>query len=472
MSIIHSNTSTAIAIITDKYSYTYKEYNDITNKIAFILHTKYNVQKQNTVGVQLFQSVEYLFLIIALQKLETIACYINPKFPFTTSINLLETLNISILITDSIIENSTNKTIININTIIEEALKLENNPIYYNTNYNNPTNIIFTSGSSGQPKAVTHSINNHLFSAKGSNENIILNKGDVWFISLPFFHVSGLSIIYRTAISNTSILISNSKFPDVLEKYYITHLSLTPTQLIRVIHNKKWIPYLQKLKAILLGGAPIPSFLLEESKKLDLNIFCTYGSSEMSSQITTTSKQDISLYNNNAGKILKYRNLKIVSNKEILVSGETLFLGYAYYNTNTKVIEYKKELIDDIWFATKDLGLLNAQDELIVLGRMDNMFISGGENIQPEEIEHYIYKYPLIEHAIVVPKKDIEYGYRPICYLSWLDNTISLQKIKQEISLHLQKYLPKFKLPINYYILPEEYKDIKINRKKLHSLST
>ena len=86
-------------------------------------------------------------------------------------------------------------------------------------------------------------------------------------------------------------------------------------------------------------------------------------------------------------------------NQEILVKGKTLFNGYV---TKRLITPFDKKG----WFHTGDLGILTKGKYLRVIGRKDNMFISGGENIQPEEIEKHILKLKGIADAIVVPKKD------------------------------------------------------------------
>ena len=143
-------------------------------------------------------------------------------------------------------------------------------------------------------------------------------------------------------------------------------------------------------------------------------------------------------------KVLPYRQLSIASSGDILVKGETLFKGYV---AGTRL---ELPLTSDGWFKTGDLGALNSQGCLTVLGRKDNMFVSGGENIQPEEIEKVLMAIEGVEQAIVVPKEDKEFGHRPVAFVKFCGTAIDFK----QLSAILEKDLPRFKVPENFYPWP------------------
>lgn len=289
----------------------------------------------------------------------------------------------------------------------------------------NLATIIATSGSSGKPKLACHTIGNHLYSALGSLAVVPLQKDDAWKLDLPLYHVGGIAILFRCYFAR-AIMALTSSFEG------ITHISLVPTQLYRM---KNILP--SSLKCVLLGGAPIPPSLPE-----NLPIFTTYGMTEMSSQIATN------------GHVLPYAQVKIKKDGEIWVKGNTLFQGY----WNEQGLSLPLDSLG--WFATGDLGRWN-KDKLQIIGRKDNMFICGGENIHPENIERAIYQIPGVEQAVVVPKADEEYGMRPVLFVRPLMNL-------REIQIHLQGRLPKFQWPIAALPLPENT-GLKPSRKALAS---
>ncbi len=295
-------------------------------------------------------------------------------------------------------------------------------PISKEWNLQKPATFLFTSGSSGKPKIACHTLANHLFSAQGSNQLIPLEKTDRWALTLPLFHVGGLGILFRCYLAQCSILLNSLETA--------THISMVPTQLLRLQTP------LPNLKTILLGGAPLPDI------STPWNILPTYGMTEMSSQIVT------------GNKIHPHAELKIAPDKEIWVRGPVLFQGYLENN------EIHLPLTDG-WFATKDLGEWR-DGKLHILGRKDNLFISGGENIQPEEIEAAIRTFCHME-SIVVPFPDPEFGARPAVFLPPPFNLPKLQAA-------LLPHLPKYKIPIRAFPLPPQT-SLKPNRKELAQLT-
>ncbi len=265
--------------------------------------------------------------------------------------------------------------------------------------------MLYTSGSTGQPKLVCLSKENFYYSALGSIEAVKLRAHDRWLLSLPLFHVGGLLVLFRCFMAKATVVLDKN--------ISCTHVSFVPTQLYRLLQENKKL----EAKCILLGGAPVSETLLLKARDLGMHVFETYSLTEMTSQVTMD------------GKVLPYRELKIADDGEILVKGKTLALG-----------------LED-WYHTKDLGRFDAEGKLRVIGRKDNLFISGGENIQPEEIEQALCQIEGIIQAIVVPIKDEEFGMRPVAFI---EGPCDLPHIKKELS----HTLPKYKIPIAVYPLP------------------
>ncbi len=287
---------------------------------------------------------------------------------------------------------------------------------------------LLTSGSTGKPKIACHTLKNHVLNAQGSFLKMPLTPQSCWSLALPLYHVGGVAILFRCYLSGAHVLLSKSW-------NQATHLSLVPTQLIRLLKEPCNLPLLQ---AILLGGAPIPSL------QTPWRVIPTYGMTEMSSQIVT----DHTLH--------PHAEVMISTSQEIWVRGETLFQGYLQ-NNQTIVCPLNEEG----WFETKDLGQWK-DGRFHVIGRKDNLFISGGENIQPEEIETAIRTH-CHEDAIVVPLKDEEYGARPAVFLRD-------PSLLPAIQAKLQEVLPKFKIPIQAFPFPGEV-GLKPNRKHLEKVA-
>ncbi|MEJ6520552.1 o-succinylbenzoate--CoA ligase [Shewanella bicestrii] len=330
-----------------------------------------------------------------------------------------------------------------------------------------PSNVILTSGSSGFPKAAVHNLANHIANAEGACSLIPLVTGDAWLLSLPLFHIGGLAILNRCALVAAMVVLPDPTLPlqAQIERDGLTHASLVPTQLLNLLADKQ--ASLKSIKALLLGGGAISIDLLKQLEQRHIASFTSYGMTEMGSQITTGP----ALSDGTSGKLLPRRELKIVDGV-IWVRGDCLFMGYL----TDKGIE--KPLDVEGWFYTKDRGEWDANGNLKILGRVDNMFISGGENIQPEEIEAALKLHPLIDEAIVFPQPDVTFGQLPAAIIRGdiiLGETIhsstsqELSAIEAELEVFLADKIARFKRPRRYYPWPEhaEQTGLKVNRKQL-----
>jgi o-succinylbenzoate---CoA ligase len=314
-----------------------------------------------------------------------------------------------------------------------------------------------TSGSSGHPKLACLSRENFFESAFGSIFRLRLKESS-YLLSLPLFHVSGLSILFRSLVSQSAILLESPSHPLL---HRATHCSMVPTQLLRLL-EKDISLYYPKLQCLLLGGAPVAESLLKRALAKNVPIQTTYGMTEMASQITLSDPNDpfLSLH---LGTCLPGRELCIDSSGEILTRGSVLFSGY--YKEG-KVL---KPMTSDGWFATGDLGKVSEEGNLLYKGRKDLMFISGGENIYPEEIERALGTLSDISEAIVVPIQDPEYGQRPVAFL----RVNGAFPSKEEIHEKLSSLLPRFCLPVHLLPFPESSRqEMKMKRQDLQKAAS
>jgi O-succinylbenzoic acid--CoA ligase len=182
----------------------------------------------------------------------------------------------------------------------------------------------------------------------------------------------------------------------------------------------------------------------------------------MSSQITTTSGDDLVIDPHSSGKLLSYQELKIDENGEILVKGKTLCTGYISGNEVNNCDDTKD------WFHTGDLGYFDDNQNLIIKGRLDNMFISGGENIYPEEIEEQLQFHNQIIDVCVVEVPDKEYGARPVAFIKMeVTNKIDETQLKK----YLEDKIAGFKIPLRFLDWPENLKRLKPDRNYFRELA-
>ncbi len=307
-----------------------------------------------------------------------------------------------------------------------------------------PATLVFTSGSTGAPTAVLHSWANHLYSAKGSNANLPLRPGDHWLLSLPLYHVGGLAILVRCALAGAAVAVPDpdASLSTTLEASGATHASFVATQLRRLLGVRDG-PLPRRVRGLLLGGGPLPGALLRRGHARGWPLHTSYGSTEMASQITTTPPGAPLAALRTAGCRLPHRRVRIDDDGQILVAGRTLCLGLADG-------EQIRDPRVNGWFPTGDLGRFDAQGRLHVQGRADRQFVSGGENIQPEQIEAALERIGGIERAVVVPVPDEEYGRRPVAFVR-----SEAEPVPDDWRASLADTLPSFKIPDAVHELPD-----------------
>ena len=399
--------------------------------------------------------LEYPIMLLALLRLGAVACPMNIRQPAAVLAAQAKHINCT---TQLVIENSH----LHIPDTERLAADLQSNPgdtaPASQTDPDQPATIIFTSGTSGQPKAVLHSLGNHYYSALGSNRNLPLEPGDRWLVSLPMYHVGGLAILFRCLLGGATAHITDpgDDIASLIKRHRVTHVSMVAAQLRRLLTSVEDASALRSLKAILLGGGPTPPSLLARALELGLPVYRSYGLTETASQVVTSSRPDGS-----RRIILDYRRVRLGDNNEILVSGPTRFLGYVQDTGLATPFD------SEGWFATGDIGGYDSQGGLVLLGRRDNQFISGGENIQPEFIENALRELPGITDAVVVPVPDTEFGLRPAAFIQ--GDLTDIHALKTALA----DRLASFQIPVAFLPWPEEYarSGIKPDRRSLHRLA-
>lgn len=371
-------------------------------------------------------TVELVMLLWACWREQVVCCPINPSFPVLKQQELQQRVHASYRWPSPELRFDFSQ-----EQFSDQACQLDDAAL---------SNLIFTSGSSGTPKIVAHRLANHLANARGSL--VPIEQNDAWLLSLPLFHVGGLAILFRCFLAGACVVIPQAdlSLTEQLLMAPITHLSLVPTQLYRLLQQPEFHFSKTHVKHLLLGGAPLPESLIEQCKAQQLIPWVSYGLSEMASQVCTAQAGQPGL----VGKPLNGRQVTI-SNKEICVKGETLFAGYYQADGSLQL-----PLDDEGWFHTGDAGYWQ-NDELVITGRIDNQFSSGGENIQPEQIEQQLLQHPAVAQAIVVPVPDDEWGMRCACFIDWQQSSISFN----ELANWLRQFLPAYMLPKQWLNWPE-----------------
>ena len=383
-------------------------------------------------------SPEMVFALLALLQCGARVLPLNPQLPESLLEKLLPTLTISHALTfDAPL------TVADINplTLLEsEPFKVEWQPARF-------ASMTLTSGSTGLPKAAVHTSDAHLASAAGVLAVMSYGANDSWLLSLPLFHVSGQGILWRWLLAGGCMVVRDlHPLSDALQG--CTHASLVPTQLWRLLEQSP--P--ESLREVLLGGAAIPVELTQAAQEKGINCWCGYGLTELASTVCAKRADGLP----DVGEALPGREVKIVD-QEVWIRADSLASGYWKAGVVVPLVNSQG------WFATRDRGVLNGP-RLTLIGRLDNLFFSGGEGIQPEEVERVIAAHPAVKQVFVVPIDDVEFGQRPVAVVE-ADEDFDLSLLSE----WLPGKVARFQQPVRWLRLPDEFKQggIKISRVQL-----
>lgn len=322
--------------------------------------------------------------------------------------------------------------------------------------------MIPTGGSSGKIKFAIHTWQTLTASVVGFTEYFQINTVNSFCI-LPLYHVSGLMQFIRCFTTKGKLVITESKkletsqLPNINPSQFF--ISLVPTQLERILQNPDLTQWLSRFATVLLGGAPPWDNLLIKARFHQIRLAPTYGMTETASQIATLKPDEFLQGKFNSGKILPHAKI-IIDNKSgnIKIQSQSLALGYyphIWENTDN--------------FAVDDIGFLDNQGYLHIVGRNSDKIITGGENVYPIEIESAIRKTNLVLDVCVIGIDDKYWGQAlTAIYIPNHENISSL-----EIETQLRKQLSKFKIPkywISLPVLPRNTQG-KINRQQLQQIA-
>jgi len=264
--------------------------------------------------------------------------------------------------------------------------------------------IVYTSGTTGSAKGVRLTLANLVASAEGCEESLGSDESDRWLLCLSPHHVGGLSMFLRSALANQP-LITVPRFEEqavlgAIAAEHVTLVSLVPTMLIRLL-EVGGLETLRGLRAILLGGAPAPAELVARWAADGIPVCPSYGLTETGSQVAAVPPGRAAELAGSAG-FPHSRALVEIVDGEIVVGGPVLSPGYVDPGIEPGLSGGR--------FATGDLGRLDAAGALWVLGRRDDTIITGGENVQPEEVEAVLRACPGVEDALVFGRQDPTWG--------------------------------------------------------------
>ncbi|HVL50425.1 MAG TPA: fatty acid--CoA ligase family protein [Actinomycetota bacterium] len=280
--------------------------------------------------------------------------------------------------------------------------------------------VLLTSGASGTPKGVELSHAALQASALAYASRLGTRPGQRWLCCLPLTHIGGLGILIRSRLAGTEPVIHDHfDVTAVAAENETTLISLVPTTLIRLLDEQA---DLSRYSAVLVGGAGLSPEIAERGRAAGVNLVRTYGMTETCGAC------------NFDGMPLDGIEIKVVD-EQILVRGPTLMDGYRLQPDLTA------EAISSGWLHTADRGRIGPEGKLEVLGRTDDMILTGGELVSATEVEEILQKHPLLADAAVAGIADYRWGQAVAALVVPAGGAApTLRELKSFVSQHTAGY--------------------------------
>lgn len=323
--------------------------------------------------------------------------------------------------------------------------------------------ILYTSGSTGQPKGVIIPQRQILFNAIATTTAWELDNSDIAPVATPFFHTGGWNV-FATPLwhrGGTVVLFDQfdpSGFIDAIAEERCTVALTVPTQLVMMTQASSWGRPLPHLRYFISGGAPCSGALAAQVRAAGYTLREGYGLTECGPNCFAISNEE-SLHNpGKVGRPVPYLEMRLVSENgedvaegapgELLLRGPQMFGGYLHDEDRTA-----EALAPGGWLRTGDLATRGADGLFAICGRRKEMYISGGENVFPGEVESALTSHPSIAEVVVVGVPHSVWGEVGCAFV--LPRTGSDALTSDDVVAFARKNLAGYKVPRCVVVLDE-----------------
>ncbi len=463
------------AVKSDIVNLTFRELYELCSGTAAYL-ISCGIQEKNHVGILFDHSHEFIVIVNALWSIGAIPVPLNTRNTKDEIEVQLDQAEIKFLIISesfSKIQQVINSSIIII--FSPTGIKFQPGKIQTSTfKPQNPSLILFTSGSSDEPKAVVHTFESLFESVKSIDSFANLSTDNIWLSSLPLYHIGGFMIFVRSIIIGSPVVFPQTlKHEDIVEainNFRPSHISIVSTTLKKLL-EKKFLPG-KNLKYIFLGGGILDEALCTAAINAGFQIVKVYGSTETCSMISALSPDEFFKKPNSVGKTIGANKIKITNKNgfdkntipgeigEIVVKSNSLLK--AYYND--KELTGKK--LKDGFYYTGDFGRIDNEGYLYIESRREDLVITGGENVNTLEVESAIKTYPSVTDAYVFGIDDNTWGQKLCAAVS-----VNM-RIENDLKVFLKNKLAGYKIPKEFFFVDGIPKTElgKVNRTQLFKL--
>ena len=373
----------------------------------------------------------------------------SEKFPFLRNVVFMGDIPYNGMFTwDEILEKGEN--------ISPEELREREGSL----SFDDPINIQYTSGTTGYPKGVVLTHHNVLNNGFTIGEGMAFSEDDRLCIPVPFYHCFGMVLSNMACVTHgTTMVLPSAAFDaeavlKTVQDEKCTALHGVPTMFIAELKHPNFTKYkYDTLRTGIMAGSPCPTeYMKAVSEKMHMtDVVIVYGQTETSPGVTMTTTEDpIERRVSTVGKAFPHVEIKIIDpqSQKIVprgMPGEICARGYVvmkcYYNNPSAT----RSTIDaDRWNHTGDLGIMDEEGYVRIVGRIKEMVIRGGENIYPREIEEFFHTHPKIEDVYIIGVPDEKYGEE---LMAWIKLHDGFEMTEEEVKSYCDGRIARYKTP-------------------------
>ena len=426
------------ALIFEDRPFTYQEIHLRTNQLCHFL-LALGVQKGDRVSVLLYNGPQYLEMFFALSKIGAILVPLNWRLAGPELEFIIKDSGTRMIVFDPGFKEVITSIRPHLNLSNGDYISVESPSPTWAKDYErgllacpvkephlqvsigdeDPHILMYTSGTTGIPKGAILSHRKTFFNALNADLVYHLTSEDIMIVSRPLFHSGGLLVEAVPVLYKGGTLILKKRFRpheilEAIQKYRVTLLEMAATVYQFILRECDLTQYdLSSVRCYFTGGERVPQAMLREYYRKGITVSQIFGQTETST-ITFLSPEDATLKIGSVGLPVFHGEVRIVDNTgedvgpgevgEIIAKGPTLMSGY--WNRP----ELTAETVRDGWLYTGDLALKDEEGYIYLVDRKTDMYISGGENIYPAEIEKILLTHPKIFDAGIVGIPDEKWG--------------------------------------------------------------
>jgi O-succinylbenzoic acid--CoA ligase len=438
--------STALVSHDSTVMDTYADLDDTVEAIAARLATL-GVEHGSHVGLLVHNSPAAVRLIHAIMRIGGVVVPLSTRQTESERVPRVARADLDLLICEQreTVPADTDVPSVPISTLADETPTTFEPPEWEPTD---PLAMLYTSGTTGEPKLVVLTVTNMLANAAASAARLGVLPDDRWCSPLALHHMGGLAPIYRSVIYGTCLITAptdTDPLLSTLSQYEATGVSLVPVMLDRLL-SSGMLP--DSLRCVLLGGAPASDELIERCEGR-VPVCPTYGMTETTSQIATARPAEAIDNVGTVGRPLFSTTVTILDENdhplpagergEIVVSGPTVTPGY-YHDPDSTADAFCPH-----GFRTGDLGYFDDGGRLWVEGRASDRIVTGGETVDPNEVVGVLREHHAVFDAAVVGLMDDEWGQRVGALIEPADN--DREPDAETIESYCRTHLATYKVP-------------------------